>query len=79
MLVTNDAAVFQAWSALTAGKPSESSRCCCTRWKPYRNSRLTTEKASTLRRYVDQRWSASGSTPITRYRPRSTRLCREPA
>ena len=66
MLVTNDAAVFQASAGLTFGIPRLSHRCDCTRWNRYRNSTDTAANASTDRAYTPQVCSASGLTPTSR-------------
>ena len=47
VLVTKLTAVFQAPSVGSAGKPSESGRCCCSRPKPKSTRMPTREKPST--------------------------------
>ncbi len=42
---------------------------------PYRNSTLTAENASMLRRYWPHVWSTVGSMPVTLKMPRSTFQC----
>jgi hypothetical protein len=66
VLVTKLTAVFHAWSAWTAGNPSDSHRWFCSRWNAYRKRIDTAEKASTLRAYTPQDCSPSGLTPVAR-------------
>lgn len=47
---TNETAVLNAWSEEIGLKPSDSGSQSCTRCSRYRNSTLTAEKTSTLRR-----------------------------
>lgn len=50
VLVTNEAAVLNAWSGVMAAKPSDSGRWSWSRRNRYRNSTPTKEKASTALR-----------------------------
>ncbi len=66
VFVTNDTAVLSAWNGGTPSRSSDQGSALWTRWKAYSSTIETIEKASTLRRYTDQRMSASASTPEAR-------------